>query len=200
MAVAEDQKFLYQFPNLQSLCAELLSHVQLFATPWTVSRQAPLSMGILQTRILEWVAMTSSRGSSQPGDRTQVSCTAGGFFTYWASRQALLSKLKATRCLLSTHAFVGDVLWSSTEIFLKSYIIFIIYRKNLHREGFLFTKFLPRHYFQPTTVPYDELFSITATFNQCLVLVWSAGLPDISFAWVHGTLNLGLFVTQFSYQ
>ena len=43
--------------------------------------QAPLSMGILQTRILEWVAMPSSRGSSQPRDRTQVFHIAGGFFT-----------------------------------------------------------------------------------------------------------------------
>ena len=37
--------------------------------------------GILQARILEWVAMPSSRGSSQPRDRTQVSRIAGGFFT-----------------------------------------------------------------------------------------------------------------------
>ena len=35
-------------------------------TPWTVTHQAPLSLGILQARILEWVAMPSSRGSSQP--------------------------------------------------------------------------------------------------------------------------------------
>ena len=39
------------------------------------------SMGILHGRILEWVAMPSCRGSSQPKDQTQVSCTAGGFFT-----------------------------------------------------------------------------------------------------------------------
>ena len=37
--------------------------------------------GILQTRILEWVAVVFSRGSSQPRDRTQVSHVAGGFFT-----------------------------------------------------------------------------------------------------------------------
>jgi len=43
-------------------------HLQLFATPWTVSCQAPLSMGILQTRILEWAAISSSRGSSWPRD------------------------------------------------------------------------------------------------------------------------------------
>ena len=52
------------------LCLSL-SHVWLFAAPWTVAHQAPLSMGILQARILEWVAMPSSRGSSQPRDWTQ---------------------------------------------------------------------------------------------------------------------------------
>ena len=51
------------------------------ATPWTVAHQALLSMGVLQARILEWVAMPSSRGSSQPKDQTLVSCIAGGFFT-----------------------------------------------------------------------------------------------------------------------
>ena len=37
--------------------------------------------GILQARILEWVAILFSRRSSQPRDQTQVSCIAGGFFT-----------------------------------------------------------------------------------------------------------------------
>ena len=37
--------------------------------------------GILQARILEWVAGPFSRGSSQPRDRTQVSCLAGRFFS-----------------------------------------------------------------------------------------------------------------------
>ena len=53
---------------------------RLFAILQTVACQAPLTMGILQARILEWVAMTS-RGSSQPKDRTQVSRIAGRFFT-----------------------------------------------------------------------------------------------------------------------
>ena len=37
--------------------------------------------GILQARVLEWVAISFSRGSSWPRDRTQVSCNAVGFFT-----------------------------------------------------------------------------------------------------------------------
>ena len=44
--------------------------------------------GILQARILEWVAFPFSRGSSQPRDRTQVSRIAGRFFTSWATREA----------------------------------------------------------------------------------------------------------------
>ena len=72
--------YLFLFERCVCMC-ESISRVLLFATPWTVARQAPLSMGILQARILEWVAMPFSRGSSQPRDQTQVSCTAGGLFT-----------------------------------------------------------------------------------------------------------------------
>ena len=54
-------------------------------TTWTVACQALLSMGIHRARILEWVAMPSSRGSSQPRDQTHgLSCNfciAGEFFT-----------------------------------------------------------------------------------------------------------------------
>ena len=53
--------FIYHF----QIISLVVSCVQLFETPWTVACQAPLSMGILQARILEWVAMPSSKGSSQ---------------------------------------------------------------------------------------------------------------------------------------
>ena len=62
-------------------CAQQLSHARLFVMLWTVDRQAPLSMGILQARIVEWVATSFSKGFSWDRDRTLVSCTAGGFFT-----------------------------------------------------------------------------------------------------------------------
>ena len=54
--------------------AQSISRVRLFVTPWTATHQVPLSMEILQPRILEWVAMPSCRRSSQPRDQTQVSC------------------------------------------------------------------------------------------------------------------------------
>ena len=61
-------------------CAYSLSLVQFFATP-RISLPGSSVNGILQARILEWVAIPSSRGSSQPSDQTQVSRTADGFFT-----------------------------------------------------------------------------------------------------------------------
>ena len=55
--------------QLVVLCCVVLSRsvVSNSVTPWTAACQAPLSRGILQARILEWVAMPVSRGSSQPG-------------------------------------------------------------------------------------------------------------------------------------
>ena len=55
---------------------------------------------ILQARILEWVAIPFSRGSSQPRDWTQVSCTAGRFFTNWATSEAHIHtfRQKITAC------------------------------------------------------------------------------------------------------
>ena len=54
---------------------ESCSVVSNYAIPWTVVH------GILQARMLEWVAVPFSRGSSQPRNRTQVSCIVGRFFT-----------------------------------------------------------------------------------------------------------------------
>ena len=48
--------------------------------------------GILQERILEWVAISFSRGSSQLRDRTWVFCIAGRHFNLWATRDSLMGK------------------------------------------------------------------------------------------------------------
>ena len=61
------------------------------ATPWTVARQAPLSTGILQARILEWVAIPFFRGSSQPRMKyasLRSPALAGMFFTTNATWEA----------------------------------------------------------------------------------------------------------------
>ena len=43
---------------------------------------------IFQAKILQWVVISFSRGSSHPRDWTSISCTAGGFSTHWAIRKA----------------------------------------------------------------------------------------------------------------
>ena len=64
-------------PNFKTYEWKLLSHVRLFVTPWT--------HGILQAKILEWVAFSFSRGSSQLMDQAQISHIAGGFKTFKAT-------------------------------------------------------------------------------------------------------------------
>ena len=63
--------------------------------------------GILQARILEWVAFPFSRGSSQPRDRTQVSHVAGGFFASWATREALKAWSQMISCFALGESFWG---------------------------------------------------------------------------------------------
>ena len=58
--------------------------------------------GIFQARILEWVAISFSRRSSQPWDRTWVSCIVGRHFNVWATKEALKSTLKYLLCSSAT--------------------------------------------------------------------------------------------------
>ena len=76
--------------------------------------------GIFQARVLEWVAISFSRGSSQPRDLTWVSHIAGRHFTIWATREAtkpLIIKPHALKesSYLWFHAFIPRVhsLWAA---------------------------------------------------------------------------------------
>ena len=59
---------------------QLLTHVWLFATSWTRSPQGSLVLGISKAGIVEWVAISFSRGISPPRDWTWVSCFAGRLY------------------------------------------------------------------------------------------------------------------------
>ena len=59
-----------------------------FCDPMDSSPSGSSVYGISQARTLEWVAISSSRASSQPRDQTQVFCIAGRFFTIWAIKEA----------------------------------------------------------------------------------------------------------------
>ena len=76
---AESISYLNSVKHKNALCIFMHSSllvfdpqkVRLFATPWTRSLTGSSLHGILQTRILEWVAISFSRGSSQPRDQTR---------------------------------------------------------------------------------------------------------------------------------
>ena len=69
---------------------KLLSRIRLSATPWTVAYH---TRGIFQARVLEWVAISFSRGSSRLRDRTQVSSIVGRRF-YRLSHQGSHSAIR----------------------------------------------------------------------------------------------------------
>ena len=78
------------------VCVQLLRCVRLFANPWTVVHQAPLVHGIFQARIFKWVAISFSRGSSQPRNLTCIYCVfalAAGLFTTEPPGSQLLQTL-----------------------------------------------------------------------------------------------------------
>ena len=117
-----------------------LSHVWLFATPWTVACQSPLSMGIFQARIQQWISMPSFRGFSQPRDQTLVSRIAARFFTVWATREAhngiLLSyKKEWNNAICSNMDGPGDdhIKWSNSDR-EKQISYDIAYMQNLKKK------------------------------------------------------------------
>ena len=102
--------------------------------------------GILQARILEWVAKPSSRGLSQPRAQTQVSCIAGRIFTVWATREAhsvslLIFSLDDLSFMEPISAWIVPLV---SLIFLKRSLVFpilLVSSISLHwslRKAFLF--------------------------------------------------------------
>ena len=71
---------------------KLFSHVQLFATSMDWSLPGSSVHGIFQARVLEGVATSSSRRSSQPRDWTQIYRIVGRHFTIWATREVQISR------------------------------------------------------------------------------------------------------------
>ena len=98
-----------QFTLLSSASSPFLSYVlhgfmlsrlvcQILCSPMYCSLPGSSVHGTFQVRILEWVAMPSSRGSSQPRNWAHVSGTAGGFFIHWATWEGLSMSLTPNKC------------------------------------------------------------------------------------------------------
>ena len=104
--------------------AQSLSRVWLAAAPWTVAYQAPSVHRVSQARILEWAAISFSRGSSQPRDRAQVSCMGRGVLSHWATQetlkaileqQQLYQRVSSTRAL-SSRVFGSPQCWQGPKL------------------------------------------------------------------------------------
>ena len=80
--------FLFEVMKVKVLMGQLCPTL---CNPMDYSLPGSSVHGIFQARILEWVAIPFSRGSSQSRDRTRVSCIAGRFFSIWATREAIWS-------------------------------------------------------------------------------------------------------------
>ena len=95
------------------------SGVRQFMIPWIVAQPASSVHGILQARILEWVADSFPRGSSPPRTRTWVSHIAGRLFTNWATRETCpTSAASQFSCVLQEfRRFVSLILSSVSTTF-----------------------------------------------------------------------------------
>ena len=101
---------LYSSPKdslfLLYTCSVLVTQSCLtFCDPMDCSPPGSSVHGILQARILEWVSVHFSRGSSWTRDRTRVSCVAGRFFTVWATRKTWCTNI----CTYLVHVYIYNI-------------------------------------------------------------------------------------------
>ena len=96
----------YSLKNIYALCvhAKTLQLCPALCDPMDCSLPNSSVRGILQARILEWIAISFSRGSSWPRDWTMVSCIAGRLFTTWATRE--------TREWIAGHSSKAETCWN----------------------------------------------------------------------------------------
>ena len=132
--------------ELTAVCmhAKLFQSCPTLCDPMDYSSPGSSVYGILQARILEWVAIPFSRGSSWPSDQIWVSCIVGRFFTSWATREAPYSRfgriifLKHKRHLLILVWAVSAGTEETTEIIIC--YSFLLWRKKqakrfAHNQG-----------------------------------------------------------------
>ena len=83
--------------------------------PMDCSLQGSSVHGISQARMLEWVAISFSKGSSWPRDWTQVSYIAGRFFTIWATREAQIYRVATYYHIPLSMGFPRQECWSGLQ-------------------------------------------------------------------------------------
>ena len=100
--------FYLKWSEVAQLCPTLCN-------PMNCSLPGSSVHGIFQARILEWVAISFSRGSSQPRDRTLVFCVVGRRFTIWDTREAPLHSKGDCKQDEKTTLRVGENIWKQSN-------------------------------------------------------------------------------------
>ena len=125
---------------------ESLSRIRFFVTPMDCGAPGSSVLGILQARILEWVAISFFRGSSWPRDRTHVSRIAGRRFNLWATRGAPRKKnlhnphlsnanITFAFALLLMFSLLLPLLLLTVEIMARAWILPLINNKMEIKES-----------------------------------------------------------------
>ena len=129
-----------------------LNWVSDFCDPMDCSPPGSSFHGILQARILGWVVISFSRGSSWPREQTHISHIAGRFFTVWATGEAPQSKMKPPKYIFLQHAcgigydaFSDCVAETELRIICLKCIFRLEKKIELYMTGYLHKKQNPNH-------------------------------------------------------
>ena len=93
-------QFLLQCMKMKSE-SEVSQSCLTLSNPVDCSPRGSAIHGIFQARVLEWVAISFSRGSSRPEDWTQISRIGGRRFTIWATKEVLFSSVQFSHSVVS---------------------------------------------------------------------------------------------------
>ena len=141
--------------------------------------------GILQARILEWVAFPFSRGSPQPRDQTQISHIAGRFFTSWATRETQWNKSIIKEYMCVPWLIRADT-WQKSSQYCK---VIILQLKEINLKRTNTAQFNSHEASKLVKLMESEIKTVVARDWECGI--WRAGAELFPFGEIrHSHKNL----------
>ena len=158
-------------------------------TLWTVACQAPLSMRFSMASILEWVAISFSRGSSQTKDQSCISSTDRWILYHWATSEAIFCYFSAKFCL---NLFSGKMLGyfqtlKTAQLCLPVYISSFLPLES--SVPFLFSPFLLTHLYFKALLwrSYSFVLLSRIYWTKCYAKSWGYDKEDDIPSFIHPT-------------
>ena len=145
--------------------------------------------GIFQARILEWVAISFSRGSSQPRDRNHVSCIAGRFFTTEPPGKLMLINSSSFTIFLKCYPFRISI---PSYVWVYSVWLFYLILHQCHTVACVFCSLVESVCLIPThprlLLPRKILLAFLFSFVLLCILVW--GKLTSSMWWILSSVHI----------